>query len=61
MECYRCKRKPIENNLSMIPIDTKGTKVRRWICIDCATEEEISSVNSEARDISKIFDKRFDV
>ena len=61
MECCRCGRKPIENNLSMIPIDPKGTNGRRWICLDCATNEEVSNIDPMVKDISKVFDKRFDI
>lgn len=59
MQCYKCNRKPIENNLSMIPADPKGTKNRRWVCMKCATVVEKNTVDEEVKNISKLFDKSF--
>ena len=63
MECCRCKRKPIENNLSMIPIEPPleyPNKGRKWVCMDCATKEELSGIPQDVKNVCSIFDGRFE-
>lgn len=31
----------------MLPIESKGTKDRKWICTKCASQEEINSLDKD--------------
>jgi len=44
MKYYKCGRKPVQNNLDMLPIEPKGTPNRKWVCTECATPEQINSI-----------------
>lgn len=50
MECCRCGRKPIENNITMFPIDKPG-KNRRWSCAECMNKKEKASI---PKDVNKL-------
>lgn len=53
MMCFKCGRKPIENNLSMFPIDKKGTKNRRWVCNECISNKEKQNIKKQTIDFIK--------
>ena len=59
MICYKCSRAPVENGLSMIPVDPKGTISRRWVCTECADKNEISSIPSDVKELCTIINPSF--
>lgn len=59
MKCCRCNKGMSELKCGMIPIEPKGTKDRKWICTDCATNEEIDDIDKEVVEISSIINPNF--
>lgn len=57
MECYVCGKKPIRDNVSLVPIDPKG-KNRRWSCLEHVPEG--FKLPLGVKDICSIFDDKFE-
>lgn len=53
MKCCRCG-KSFNECKAMHPIDAPGTKDRRWVCIDCETEEEAKKVDADVKELENI-------
>ena len=58
MKCSRCNKKMSEVN-GLVPIDPKGTKDRRWVCLDCITDEEWEAIPSDVVDLSQSINPDF--
>lgn len=58
MKCTRCNKQMSEVN-GMIPIEPKGTKDRKWVCTNCATNEEIDNLDCEVKELSNIINPNF--
>ena len=59
MKYYKCGRKPVQNNLDMLPIEPKGTPNRKWVCTECATPEQINSIPKDVRGICNAINPEF--
>lgn len=53
MNCCRCG-KPFYECKAMHPIDPKGTKGRRWVCLECETEEENAKISPEVKEYERM-------
>lgn len=58
MKCCRCNAVMGELN-AMVPIDPKGTKDRRWVCLNCITEEEWNNIPSDVVNLSQSINPDF--
>ena len=53
MNCCRCGR-PFYECRAMHPIDPKGTKGRRWVCLECETPEENAKLDPECKNFERM-------
>lgn len=56
MKCCFCDKR-ISDRVSLVPIEKKGTKNRKWACLDCKPKNII--IDEEVKEIASIFDKKF--
>ena len=62
MQCCRCGRQPIKHNLTMYPIELRGsTPNRKWACTNCITPDERAAIDPGTKKIVGIFDPREEV
>jgi hypothetical protein len=55
MKCYICG-KGMDEGLSLVPIEPKGTLNRKWACLDHAEKIEVPN---DIKEICSIFDTKF--
>lgn len=58
MKCYKCEDS-VDSGKIFIPVDPRGTKGRRWVCLDCASQEEKDTTPIDVVDLCNAINPSF--
>lgn len=58
MKCCFCNQ-GIDEGKTLIPIEPRGTKNRKWACLDCIPDKVKKDISEDVKEICSIFDDKF--